>query len=75
MTRSNDRNPQQRPETPPADSDVPDPLVEAESLRAQLGEALARTSRLIALLKRHRKESQVVQSALASLRRLGRPGD
>jgi hypothetical protein len=75
MANSNDRQPQQRPKTPPATSDAPDPLAEAESLRAQLSEALARTSRLIALLKRHRKESQAVKAALASLRRLDRLGD
>ena len=48
----------------------PDPIAEAEELRAQLQAALARTARLIAALKQQRRQSRVVESALASLRRL-----
>ena len=48
-----------------------DALEEAEALRAQLQEALARTARLVAALRRRRKEEKAVNSAVASLRRLG----
>jgi hypothetical protein len=57
----------------PAPSEALDPLSEAEELRAQLQAALARTSGLIASLKTKRRESRVVESALASLRRLQQP--
>jgi hypothetical protein len=48
-----------------------DALAEAEALRAQLQEALARTSRLVAALKERKREERAVKSAVASLRRLG----
>ena len=48
----------------------PDPIGEAEELRAHLQAALARTARLIAALKQQRRQSRVVESALESLRRL-----
>ena len=48
----------------------PDPIGEAEELRVQLQAALTRTVRLIAALKQQRRQSRVVESALASLRRL-----
>jgi hypothetical protein len=51
----------------------PDPIAEAEELRVQLQAALARTSRLIAALKQQRRQSRVVETALASLRRLQQP--
>ena len=47
-----------------------DPIAEAEELRVALQSALTRTSRLIASLKQQRRQSRVVESALASLRRL-----
>ena len=47
-----------------------DPIAEAEELRVALQAALTRTSRLIAALKQQRRQSRVVESALASLRRL-----
>jgi hypothetical protein len=47
-----------------------DPITEAEELRVQLQAALTRTGRLIAALKQQRRQSRVVESALASLRRL-----
>lgn len=54
-----------------ADQDEPlDPVAEAEELRSHLQAALARTGRLIAALKQQRRQSRVVESALASLRRL-----
>lgn len=74
MPDRKDEQPQPRPEPSRGTDDPADPLAEAELLRAQLGEALARTSRLIAHLKQHRQESKAVQVALASLRRL-RPPD
>ena len=54
--------------------DQPDPLSEAEELRSRLQEALARTDRLVAALKRHRRESRAVRSAMASLRKLSQLG-
>ena len=50
-----------------------DPIGEAEELRVALQTALARTSRLIAALKQQKRQSRVVQTALASLRRLQQP--
>ena len=47
-----------------------DPIAEAEELRVALQAALTRTSRLISALKQQRRQSRVVESALASLRRL-----
>ena len=50
-----------------------DPISEAEELRVALQTALTRTSRLIAALKQQRRQSRVVETALASLRRLQQP--
>jgi hypothetical protein len=47
-----------------------DLLAEAEALRGQLQEVLARTSRLIVALKQHKRQSRAVQAAMASLRKL-----
>jgi hypothetical protein len=47
-----------------------DPITEAEELRVALQAALTRTGRLVAALKQQRRQSRVVESALASLRRL-----
>jgi hypothetical protein len=47
-----------------------DALSEAEELRSQLQEALARAGRLVAALKRQRKQRKVVQAAVQSLRKL-----
>jgi hypothetical protein len=49
---------------------IADPVAEAEAVRLQLQEALARTSRLIAALKQQRRQGRIVQTALDSLRRL-----
>ncbi len=48
-----------------------DALIEqAESVKASLRDTAAKTSELIAALKRHKKHSKMVQSTLASLRQL-----
>lgn len=60
---------------PPEPTEPTDPLAEAESLRSQLQEALARTSRLITSLRQHRRKSRAVQAALGSLERLRQFGD
>jgi hypothetical protein len=48
----------------------PDLITEAEEVRVQLQNALARTSRLIAALKQQRRQSRVVEAALSSLAKL-----
>ncbi len=45
-------------------------LREAESVKTSLREAHSQVSRLIAALKRHRRQSKLVQSTLSSLRQL-----
>jgi hypothetical protein len=45
-------------------------IQEAESLHATLADAKARSHRLIAALRRHRKQSRLVQDTLKSLRQL-----
>jgi hypothetical protein len=47
-----------------------DAMEEAEELRRQLQEALARTARLIASLRQQRKQEKAVKNAVASLRKL-----
>jgi hypothetical protein len=47
-----------------------DAMEEAEAIRRQLQEALARTSRLIASLRQQKKQERAVKSAVASLRKL-----
>jgi hypothetical protein len=47
-----------------------DPLAEAEAVRALLAEAQARTGRLVAALKQHRRQTRAVEAAVASLRQL-----
>jgi hypothetical protein len=54
----------------PAPGEPPDLITEAEEVRVQLQNALARTSRLIATLKQQRRQTRVVQAALSSLARL-----
>jgi hypothetical protein len=51
-----------------------DALEEAEALRRQLQEALARTARLVAALRKQRREGRAVKNAADLLRRLGRQG-
>ena len=47
-----------------------DVLAEAEALRDQLHDALARLSRLLAALKLHRRQAKAVAQAMASLKQL-----
>ena len=56
----------------PAEPDPgdPDPLTEAEALRAALADAQTRAGRLVASLRGYRKQHKTVASALASLRAL-----
>ena len=54
-----------RPVTSPAVS-----IQEAESLHAALADARSRTARLIAGLRRHRKQSRLLGDTLRSLREL-----
>ena len=49
---------------------VHDLLEEAAALKDVLRDAFTRTHRLVAGLQRHKKQSRVVQSTLASLRQL-----
>jgi hypothetical protein len=70
-----DRPPPDR--TGPADSppehpgpDAPDPLTEAEELKAALADALARTARLVAALRGYHRERRSLRAAWSSLRAL-----
>ena len=47
-----------------------DPLAEAEALRAALGEAVARSARLVSALKNHRRQRKAIESAWTSLQQL-----
>ena len=47
-----------------------DLFAEAEALRTLLGDALSRTSRLLAGLRHHKRQAHAVQAAMASLRKL-----
>jgi hypothetical protein len=62
----------------PADACLtsPDPLAEAEALRAALADAAARAARLVAVLKHGRREKKAMASVWTSLRQLnlGPPG-
>lgn len=43
---------------------------EAEALRAALGEAVARSARLVSALKNHRRQRKAIESAWTSLQQL-----
>jgi hypothetical protein len=49
---------------------VPDPLAEAEALRASLQDALSHADRLVAALKQQRRNHRAVEAAVAALGRL-----
>jgi hypothetical protein len=53
---------------PPAE--VPDPLTEAEALRAALAEVVTRAGRLVAALKQSRRQSKALASVVTTLRQL-----
>ena len=63
-------NANEQPIGNPGQGEPPDPLVDAEALRAELQEALTRTNRLIATLKHQRRQNRALQAAAASLLRL-----
>ncbi len=50
--------------------DLEDVIAETESLRSMLQDASARAARLVAALRRQRRQSRAVRSAMASLRQL-----
>jgi len=66
----NDPKPPEEPRNGIQDSDQFDLIVEAETLRTQLQQAVATTTRLIAALKQQRRQSRAMSAAMASLRRL-----
>ena len=45
-------------------------MVEAEALKTLLRSAFSQTNKLLAAVRKHRKQAQAVQSTLASLRKL-----
>ena len=52
------------------DSDMLDPLTEAEALRGLLHEGQLRLSRLLSALKQQRRQTRALRSAMDSLRNL-----
>ena len=66
--RPHDTNGNGRHDPPPADA--PDPLAEAEALRAALAEAAARAGRLVGALKARKKEQRALASVWTSLKTL-----
>jgi hypothetical protein len=50
--------------------DAPDPLAEAEALRAALAEVVARAGRLVAALKQSRRQKRALDSVVTTLRQL-----
>jgi hypothetical protein len=54
----------------PPPADAPDPLAEAEALRAALAEAAARAGRLVAALKQTRRQKRALDSVVSTLRQL-----
>jgi hypothetical protein len=51
-----------------------DLIAEAEALRNVLGEAAARSQRLVAALRQQRRQARAVEAALGSLRQLNLGG-
>jgi len=70
MTSNDPKLPDKPRNGTPEPGEPTEPLVEAEALRSQLQQALARTSRLIATLKQQQRQQRAVEAAMASLRRL-----
>jgi hypothetical protein len=65
---SNSHPPDGRPDPPPTES--PDPLAEAEALRAALADAAQRTARLVAVLRSRKKEQRALSQVYSSLKSL-----
>ena len=65
---SNGHPPDGRPDPPRAES--PDPLAEAEALRAALADAAQRAARLVAVLRSRRKEQRALSQVYSSLKSL-----
>jgi hypothetical protein len=65
---ANGHDPATRPGPPPADG--PDPLAEAEALRAALADAAQRAGRLVAALKQTRRQKRALSSVWSRLRSL-----
>ncbi len=59
-----------QPEGATQESTTSDPITAAEALQADLRTALASTGRLLAALRRNRKQARLVESTLQSLRQL-----
>lgn len=59
---------------PPAIDGIIDPIEEAEALKAVFRDALIRTSRLAAVLRRQQRQARLVKTTLLSLRQLGEVG-
>ena len=59
-----------RPQDPRERGGPTDLFAEAEALRGLLADALARTTRVLAALRQHRRQAHAVQAAMASLRKL-----
>jgi hypothetical protein len=68
--RTDVKPPDPLPKPDPGDGEPFDPLAEAEALRAMLGEALTRSSRLVASLKNYRRQRKAIESAWSSLQQL-----
>jgi hypothetical protein len=58
------------PSPPTSEAEPPDPLVEAEALRALLHDGQLRLGRLLAALKQQRRHSRALRAAVDSLRQL-----
>ncbi len=54
----------------PPPADAPDPLAEAEALRAALADAGLKAGRLVAALKHRRREQKALTQAWSSLKAL-----
>jgi hypothetical protein len=64
---SNGHTPGGRPDPP---GDLPDPLAEAEAVRAALADAASRAARLVAVLRNCRKEQRALSQVYSSLKSL-----
>ena len=65
---SDDRTPPER------NGGIGELIAEAEALRNLLSDASARSARLVAALKQHRRQAKAVEAAVVSLRQLNLGG-